>query len=307
MTATVSQIPFDAYRRLPGTNSSALSELRTSALSYQYYHRDVCGECGHDCMGEPVLVGYDRMCPHCSTVLADNSRPDTPAKLLGRAAHSIIIEPDTVKSEYAVYRESKTKGEGARLRWQAFQAEHEAEGKTILDVPIYDTCWAMRRACYRNRDALSLLAQATHREISIIWTHRSGELMKSRIDMLTAGPIVDMKSTRDITKWRFERDAKRLGYHCQAALYQDAVQALTGELRPYKIMAPQSVPPYDAAVFTLPDEALRRGRETYEAGIAMLQKCRAARDWPGMYDCEQELEIRGDYDDDDLICEGDEA
>ena len=303
MTATIHQIPFAAYRALPGTNSSALSDLRVSPLLYQYRHPDVCGSCGHDCMGKPALDEWRRLCPACQGPLAGRPRPDTAAMKLGRAMHSIIIEPDTTILEYTVYRDSKTKGEGSRTRWHEFRDAATAEGKTVLDVADYDTCLVARRAVYRNADAIPLVAAATHRELSITWTHRSGERMKSRIDMLTPTHIVDMKSTRDISRWRFGADAKKFGYHVQAAVYQDAVEAAFGRRLPYLIMAPQNCEPFDVAVFSLPDEAIQRGRDSYEEGIATLQRCRAGRRWPGMYSGVQELEIRGDYDEDDLICD----
>ncbi|MBU0598974.1 hypothetical protein KKF61_08390, partial [Patescibacteria group bacterium] len=132
---TIHQIPFAAYRRLPGTNSSALSDLRVSPLLYQRRHQDVCDACGHDCMSNPVVdTSGARVCPECGATLVGRPRPDTAAMKLGRALHSVVLEPDTTILEYTVYREPKSRGEGARTRWQEFEAAAIREGKTVLDV-----------------------------------------------------------------------------------------------------------------------------------------------------------------------------
>lgn len=58
----------------------------------------------------------------------------TPALRTGSAVHALTFEPHTYAERFAVYRESKNKGEGSRTRWQQFQEDAANRGITILDA-----------------------------------------------------------------------------------------------------------------------------------------------------------------------------
>ena len=268
----IKDLPFADYAALPGTNWSRLSDLRTSARLYQY--RD------------------------------DHPRPDTASMHLGRTAHVFVLQPE-VTEQYVVYRGATT-GKGSRTAKKDFTADAEAMGQTVLSADEWDVCLAMRGSCLSNPDTLLHLAALTEREVSVQWTHHSGEKCKSRLDGTTPTHLVDLKTTRAVSLRLFFTDATRFGYHCQLAMYQDAWIAATGEVLPVALIVAQSVPPWDSWVVTMPESVLQTGREVYEQCLTTLQQCRAAGRWPGLADGPVDFVLPGWADpssEDDLICD----
>jgi hypothetical protein len=244
------RVPFHVYLQIVAANFSSLKHLDVSPRCYKW-HKD--------------HPGGDK---------------DTPAKKFGRAVHSFVLEPDVTLLDYTVYRESKSKGEGAVKRWKAFQAANQ--DKEILDVKDYDRALLVRETI-REHDAVSQVLDACDEfELTIIWEHRSGRIMKSRIDGLGQPIIADLKSCRDPRPHRFESDAERYLYRVQAAFYQDAVGYATSERpKPYSILAAETGPPYDAAEYLVPTEMLLDGRCVYEKWLEELGHCEREGMWPG--------------------------
>jgi hypothetical protein len=270
-------LPFSVYLQIEAENFSSLKHMGVSARCYKW-HKD--------------HPGGDK---------------DTPSRKFGRALHSFTLEPDVTMLDYTVYRDSKSKGEGAVKRWKAFQEANQ--DKEILDVKDYDRCLLVREAIREHETVRRVLEDCDDFELTIVWEHHTGRLMKSRIDALGQHIIGDLKSSRDPQLHRFESDAERYLYRCQAAFYQDAVAAATGgELKPYAILAAETGPPYDAAKYIVPDEMLLDGRCTYEKWLEELGHCEREGIWPGFAEGELILGRPGwaESDEvDDLICEGD--
>ena len=244
-------IPFSIYLQIEALNFSSLKHMNVSPRCYKWH------------LDHPGQVR------------------DTPAKKFGRAVHSFTLEPDVTLLDYTVYRESKSKGEGARKNWEAFKAANT--DKEILDVKDYDRCLIVREAIREHEAVSRVLDACDERELTIIWEHHTGRLCKSRIDGLGQPIIADLKSSRDPRPFRFEADAERFLYRVQAAFYTDAVRFAfpDGGPRPYAILAAETGPPYDAAKYLVPEELILDGRCVYEDWLAELGHCEREDLWEG--------------------------
>jgi hypothetical protein len=92
--------------------------------------------------------------------------------------------------------------------------------------------------------------------------------------------VLDVKTAEDERPDPFGSKCARLGYHRQAAIYSDAVQALyPDEDIFYTLAAAHSEPPYEAACYELDTDALDLGREQYLTTLADLVARRESGNW----------------------------
>ena len=254
---TAKQDLFSDYRNAEGVNKSWLELMETSPLHFK----------------------------------ENAPRPFSQAFDIGRLIHLCVLERDLFVSSTVVWEGGKTKPtkkdpEGRPTMnknsqaYKDFAADAEANGKIVVDSDDIWICNRIRDAVYNHPVARNLL-DVGKRETSIYWTHPLGVKMKSRIDHM--GPTtVDLKSARDLTPRKFNRSILDYGYHTQGAMYSDAVEAETGEKRPYSIIAAEKVPPFDVVVYELDDMILDLGRQTYTRWLERYVECMMHDTWPGI-------------------------
>ena len=224
----------------------------------------------------------------------EHARKETAALRKGRALHTLLFEPETYASTYAVYRDSKTTGEGARKKWQAFQEQARTDGLTILDEEEEALAKAMAAAVMRSSAARYIAPSRGRAEIPLTWTDpETGIVCKSRLDWVTVADLtVDLKSTRNAELRAFGRQAWHFGYFHQAVFYRMGLSAaLNKEMKdiPYRIVAVESEAPHDVAVYEPGDEDLYAAEVEVRALLERLAMCRRLNRWPGRYEEEQEL------------------
>lgn len=248
--ARVEIMTYAAYDAIGAVRFSTLKELRKSPLHYQHRLR--------------------------------NAKADASFLALGRATHTAVLEPDRFALDMAVYTESKSKGEGARKNWQAFQAANL--GRTVLSADEYSTCCAMRDAARAHPGAGPYLAHGTA-EQTITWIDEpSGLRCKARLDWVsTSRPaIVDLKTARDVTPRRFASAAAGLLYHAQMAFYCMGWRAVTGaDLAPV-LIAVESEAPHDVVCYRLDEEAQDEGRVIVRDLLDELAERQRTGCWPGV-------------------------
>lgn len=215
-----------------------------------------------------------------------NPRQDTPALAFGRAVHTAVLQPDRFPLEYVVYDGGMRRGRA----WDEFEAANE--GRTILKASEYQTCLAVRDAVHACPDAARLLIGES--ELVRQWIDpATGLACKARLDHLSTC-IVDLKTTATTDAWRFGSTAARLLYHGQLAYYCMAeyggIDEITAETAP-RIIAVESDPPHDVAVFRLTDDALLAGAQKARDLLAHVAVCTERDDWPGRFVVEQDLAL----------------
>jgi exodeoxyribonuclease VIII len=234
-----------------------------------------------------------------------NPDPDTNARKLGRCAHMAVLEPVRFSLDVAVW----TGGRRYGREWDEF-CERNAGLELITGVERAH-CDALQKAARASLMAAPYLSGG-HAEVSVLWTHDVGPevgekerrvAMKGRIDFLTAGAIVDLKTTKDASPEGFGREVWRYHHHTQGALYSDAVFALTGKRLPVVFVAIETEPPHVVQPYLLADIHIEAGREEYRTLLGRLALCRAEGRWPGYREDVSEVEMpkwSGIADDEDL-------
>lgn len=208
----------------------------------------------------------------------DAPREQTKSMFRGSAAHTAILEPIEFMRRYVVFEGARRAGKA----WEAFQEENA--GKVILKEDEFNTAMAMRDAVQRCATAMAYLRRGQH-EAALAWTDpETGIACKGRPDFVADdNTVVDVKTTRDPSPFWFQRDVARLQYHVQAAFYVDGLAQITRRESRAVIIAVESAPPHDVAVYRLPDdEVLGPGRDAYRAMLTKLAECRRDNRWPGV-------------------------
>jgi len=217
-----------------------------------------------------------------------NKRKDTSALNTGSALHTLVFEPETYAARFTTYTASKSKGEGARKAWEAFQAEAAERGLTILDAD--EEARAQGCATAIRTKARAYIAPSKGRaEIPITWTDpETGLLCKARLDWLTIDRLlIDLKSTRSTEEHAFANQAWKLGYFHQQMFYSMGVASATGctlDEVPFLFVAVESEPPYDVAMFEPCEETRYAALEDVRKLLAQLAECQRRQMWPGRYD-----------------------
>lgn len=244
------------YHAAPGVNWSQLKHLRESPLHYAHAR--------------------------------DQGVKDTRALALGRFTHALVFEPDTVERDYAIWEGGRRQG----TDWEAFRAAHE--GKTILRAEDIDAAVAMANAVKLHPLVQPYLDDGAF-ERPLFWADAAtGLACKARPDWLIPARkcLIDLKTCRRAEAWRFGRDAARHGYHCQMAHYAAGIAAAL-DWHPVEtlLIAVESAPPHDVAVFALDDDVLWAGAETVRELLVQLKACQIANQWPGRYSEPQALRL----------------
>lgn len=130
-------------------------------------------------------------------------------------------------------------------------------------------------------------------ECTVTWTdEQTGVACKGRMDWLDDCALVDLKTTRDIELRAFGRHCHTMQYHCQLAFYQMGLLA-NGIERLVKIIAVESEPPHDVAVYDLGEDALWAGEVKVREALRLVAQCRKEKRWPGCYPQTIELMLPG--------------
>ena len=249
-------LPFADYLKLPGLSASALKTLMRSPMNYRWKQDHPNHE-------------------------------STPAQILGTAAHTAILEPHRLKTDYVLWNEGTRRGKA----WDEFKAMNA--GRSILTSDEYESVKGMHRSMRGFAPAMRYLEQG-RAEATMQWK-MGGRLFKGRADWLTTidgRPVIgDLKTTRDGRPFNFGADAFRLGYHIQFALYCDGFHVLAGELPRFVVLVVENQPPFEPAVFEVPDEVIELGREEYTRLVKLLNECEAANHWPPACEAEQRLNL----------------
>ncbi len=208
---------------------------------------------------------------------------DSPAYLVGRAAHARILEGrDVYETAFALggpINERTDKPYGVKTK--AFAEWREKQGKPVLSHDQIELIEQMASGVAMNLEAVDLLLYgraegvvrveycAMPSQIRIDWTHPHRG-------------IVDLKTCDDLT--RFESDAKRYRYANQMAFYQSVLACVIGEHVPVYVIAVEKKEPFRCGAWRVSDDTLAIAQRENEAAIRRLLICREQDDWPTGYE-----------------------
>ncbi len=215
----------------------------------------------------------------------------TKALRLGQFLHCGVLEPLLIAMRYVVMPqfendpENKT-ASGERsisktTKYYKLKAHDFAEvnkGKEIVDEVDYKKLLGINRSLLQSANAREYLTDPGDTEVSILWIDDETKLpCKARIDMLNTG-INDLKSSADAMA--FSKSIANFGYHRQAAHYQAGVAALTGELKPFRLIAVETSAPFPVRAAPLSEDALSVGAAEVRTKLREIAEAYASSKWP---------------------------
>lgn len=208
---------------------------------------------------------------------------DSPAYLVGRAAHCRILEGrDAYESRFALGGPVNPKtNRPFGTNTKAFQEWSAAQGKPVLSLDQVDLVEQMAAAVAMNDEAVDLLLYG--RSEGVVRADYCGTPCQIRLDWTHPHRgAVDLK-TCDELDW-FEADARRYRYMTQLAFYQAVLAEVIAQLVPVHIVAVEKREPFRCGVWRVSDDALTIARRENEAAIRRLLDCRQRDFWPTGYE-----------------------
>lgn len=226
-----------------------------------------------DALNISKLVGYSRS-PKRFRYLSSKPDDETPAMRLGRAIHTMTLEPDRFPLEYAVWPGTRRGKE-----YEAFKASNE--GRTILNQSEYETSCQVRDAVREDSVSGPLVNAIKHTEVTLVW-EMHGCPCKARLDAITDDLLIDLKTTGDPGQWSFASVAARLHYHAKIAWYTQGLGDCGIDIMQAKIIAVQNNDEHDVVVYNLREADLGHGENQWMEWMDQHIKAMRHDAWPGI-------------------------
>ena len=201
---------------------------------------------------------------------------------LGSAVHCLALESHKFKDGFQCLPKVDRRTTAGKDAWAAAQAS----GKILLTPEQEEAATAMALELHSLDVFADLVASdGALVESSITWVDGSTAIAcKVRPDLLVreGRPVIlDVKTTRDARKRQFQSSVYEFGYHVQAAMYCEGVQALTGQDPVFLFACVENTPPYNAAMYYLSDRAMVAGLRIYRRLLNEYADCVESGEFPG--------------------------
>ena len=247
--------------------------------------------------------------------------PVTAPMRIGTGVHRIVLGPQA-GHDVVTWPDRR-----AGKAWEAFEAKHKALGNDILSKGEWAKAEEIAKAVEADERARSLIHEVGARhEVPLRWEIDGVPFATRGIDLVHGGEavqfegpnrivggIADLKSAKTANPRHFPREALRMHYHVQLALYEEgARQNGIDTSDGVRLIAAESKAPYPVQVYRLTPAALELGRKILAIWIETLKACAQANHWPAYSDAEIDLDappeaVELDFGDDDEDDEDDEA
>lgn len=252
-------MPFAEYAAAPGLNGSKIVYMRRSPMHYRY--------------------------------MTTHAKPETDALLAGKLVHQMVLEP-LLMQQVAIWGTQDAEKVRRGKVWEEFKSAHA--GSIILTQAQAAAVTGMARAALSQAPIRKLASAEGPTEVSLFWVDEiSGLQMKARLDKIIPewSVIPDLKTTRDCSRRRFGAQAYDLGYTVKMAHYWDGWRHLTGKEFDLKLLALESTPPHESAVFDIPRDLILCGLDERNELVDKIKTCERAKEWPAAETDEVFLEL----------------
>ncbi len=259
------------------TTSGRLADsLKILNLPAEDYHRDIAVQsCS---LLKPLLVSpahYKAQFFEASTT--------SKAKDFGTLIHTLVLEPQTFASRYAVYEGVK---DGRDPEFKAFVKAHPGQA-VIEDVSLQSAKRMTEKLLerrFRGRPFADYLAEG-EKEATIYYTDpTTGVRCRVRIDMLHPEFVFDLKTALSVIQGEWLRQALNLNYDLQSYMYSLAECLYSGRDKPlpFVFIVGENSAPYSASAFTAGDTFIAKGGKKYQEVIAAYAACSKQDYWPDL-------------------------
>jgi exodeoxyribonuclease VIII len=242
-------IPFAEYRAWDAINATFLSTLAKRS---------------------PYHAKHDR----------DFPKPETPAKRVGRALHSYILEPATFDKLWGVCPPCDRRTKIGKELYEQFRV---AKGnRDEVKEEEFNEIKAMAVEVRRQQCVETICGGRA--ELSIVWIDGDTELLcKRRLDYERSEGwnhyITDAKSSDDISPREFGRDMATYGYAMAGAFSIDGWKAITDEDSTYTLLAVEKEY-HIAKIWEPDDDTIAAGRDEYRQALDLAAQCIKDDIWP---------------------------
>lgn len=213
----------------------------------------------------------------------ENPKEPTAAMIFGSAYHTLILEPEKFNLEYFTldldlmpkpdsdFRNAENKA------WKELELAKNA-GKTFLSNEDWITLFGMKEALEKYPNFMFLLSNGVAEES--YFAEIDGQGVRVRPDYVSKFGIVDLKTCQDASPEAFGRDAAKLKYLIQAALYTDVVTAFRGgDELPFFFLAQEKTAPYVPQMYRVPSFLIEAGRAQYQDVLRALFTAQTTDIW----------------------------
>lgn len=207
-------------------------------------------------------------------------KPDLACFDRGHELEPVLLSPIPVHLRFKKIPPQVLASNGARLgnKWKEFE---KANADFVLIKPGE---WRMQvfEAVQQHDDAKALLDAPGEYQPAIYWDDETtGVRCRGKLDKLSADRriITDLKTSESAEPEDFARSAARYGYHRQAAMYQDAVEAL-GFPRPrFIFLVCETRAPWRVETIELDEKFVELGRRQNRKALELYASCQARGIW----------------------------
>ena len=224
-------IPIEEYHSDDGLSSSGVNLILDCPR--RYYHRYM------------TRTGFDTA--------------DTQAMAIGRAVHMLALEPENFEKTFVVQTESfDRRTKAGKEAYEVFKKE--ARGRSILRLEDFQQISSIADAI--SSHPIWKRFKGGSVEHSVYWDYQDSIRQRARPDYFTDDMIIDLKTTGYLKG--FDRSVFRYGYHRQAAMQLDGLEAIDGKRRQFVLFTVEKDAPYLTSVFALDESSLQEGRRDYQ-------------------------------------------
>lgn len=203
----------------------------------------------------------------------------TQAMVFGSAVHSAVLMPEEFKKQYAVIDLDLRTKEGKAAKQAALET-----GKVLLTKEQFEAVNGICESLVNDPFAGKLLSG--QHETPYFWKDDvTGEECKCRtdceVDIGGQHIVVDLKTCADASTDAFMRDAMKLGYHVQSAMYCEGVKAVTGQDSTFVFVCVEKEAPYAINILQTDEAFMLYGTDEYRYLMGLYHECMTRNEWPG--------------------------
>lgn len=228
---------------------------------------------------------------------------DSAARTIGTIWHACLLQPDRRNEMFVQWPKGDGKTSEIRRAREAVSPAggHAAEpkdrtapdGRMIVTVDEWDEANRMADAARKHPLVAEMLEMPGYCEQAVKVVSPDFGKLRARFDKLfETGHILELKSTRRLHPEAFSRDVHSMGYHRQAAFYEDVRDLAMGPgLGVFMFAVTCSIEPYETVVYRIEERARELGRlENYQL-LAELRERREKNDWSSRWAGVQPLDL----------------
>ena len=247
----------------------------------EYHARSKAGE-----FMSSHMLGDFRKSPalYRKKILGQIEENESPAFVLGRAAHSLVLEGRSAfDRDYLVADgpiNPKT-GEPFGSKTKAFTEWAAVQEREVISGKDFGFIVKLQASVWLHPVATELLTEGDAE--GVVRTRYCGVPCQIRMDWYSSRHgLIDLK-TADELQW-FESDCRRYGYIYQLAFYRAIIREVTGKDVPVHIVAVEKKEPFAAGVWRLSSEVLDLAELENKAALERFKGCCACGCWPTGYE-----------------------